>query len=195
MSDHSHIPLHEPVGKETENWTSLTDKEAKVRAKAVEKGHEPHDWRHMANKILHTNKAYPEEARGALDITPTSKKEAAAQRTTDIHDSNDAVRDDHNLTGDQQFRSNEQLNRTSHSGNTTIGGEQHFAEHERRNEDFQQERRHEGFQHSAQTQRQDMNNPSQLGCDQTLDAPANAPEMVGGRDHGTKPITRTNFVV
>jgi hypothetical protein len=32
MSD---IPIHEPVGNDTENWTSLSNKEAHIRAKAV----------------------------------------------------------------------------------------------------------------------------------------------------------------
>lgn len=87
MSSHR-APITQPASKDPNNWESLTNKEATIRAKAVEKGHEPHDWRWMFNKVFKTNKAYPKSMRENVEATNTAgtSNQDPQFRSSQVHD-------------------------------------------------------------------------------------------------------------
>ncbi|KAG8765235.1 hypothetical protein FRB91_005104 [Serendipita sp. 411] len=185
----SNIPLHEPVGTDTDNWTSLSNSEAHIRAKAVEKGHTPHDWRHAVNKVFHTDKAYPKDVRETLKNTDDTNVD---------RDSSATATGSNNFTGSNDFQSNEMRNEQRstdfsdpayhHRENAALTGERDasFSQYDQQRMDapFAGERR----QHNA------MQDQSNMGRQDLMTAPENAPEMVGDRGRGSQPFVNPNII-
>ncbi|KAG8828588.1 hypothetical protein FRC17_007494 [Serendipita sp. 399] len=196
----SNIPLHEPVGSDPNNWTTLTNSEANVRAKAVEKGHTPHDWRYAVKKVFHTDKAYPEEVRETLNAT---------ENTTNDRDTSAAATGSNTFTGSNDYNSGDMANeqrstgfdrfdqQQSHQRDAPFAGE--YGQNTNASNQYDQHRTDAplaGERHHHHTAMQDQSN---MGRQEYLTAPENAPEMLEpfgvkvGREDMIDDLKRTIF--
>ncbi|KIM32709.1 hypothetical protein M408DRAFT_20072 [Serendipita vermifera MAFF 305830] len=165
MSSNSNIPLHEPVGTDTNNWTTLSKEEAKIRAKAVQKGHEPHDWRWAYNKTFKTDKAYPESLRPVVNSSGNVP------------------------AGDEQPNTSDFVR---HTTDTPLGPDR--LEHQQEARNFGNFHETTAPRSNVNDAPLGSNLLGHQQRDEHISAPENAPEFAGGRDRASEPKTQTNIV-